>query len=317
MKILKKGLLFAISFVLVINFVSCGDNDYEVKEISPQIKNEIEDYNRKANKDGISIIDMDNDPYFMQIQDGYKYETAKTIKYYSSVTKTKRHAKVLLPVNYDKKKNYPVLYLLHGLGGSHNTWINKDADIIIQNLMYFENVPEMIVVFPNSQVNKREDTEGLSLNEQANAFDKTEEDLIKNLMPYINRHYRVKTGKENTAIAGNSMGGRNAITIAFKHQELFGYVGGFSSSHVIDDSNSSSVLKATLKDFIIKDKNDTFKKIMLCVGDKDYVCGGESYIIHDRMNNNGINHVFYKREGGHENKVWQNGLYNFLKMIFI
>ncbi len=149
---------------------------------------------------------------------------------YSGVTDTYRHAAVILPDDYDDDKKYPVLYLLHGLGGSHKTWINKDADVIIHNLNYFNNVPDMIVVLPNSEVNKEEDADNLPIEERIAIYDKTEEDLINYLMPYIEEKYPVKTGRDNTAIAGNSMGGRNTIYIAFKHQDIFGYAGAFFNS---------------------------------------------------------------------------------------
>ena len=59
---------------------------------------------------------------------------------------------IFLPADYDEDKEYPVLYLLHGLDGSHRTWRNKSADIILQNLYYFDDVPEMFVVCPNCEV---------------------------------------------------------------------------------------------------------------------------------------------------------------------
>ena len=68
---------------------------------------------------------------------------------------------VFLPADYREDKEYPVLYLLHGYGGSHRTWHNKEADVILQNLYYFENVPEMIVVCPNSNINENESADGL------------------------------------------------------------------------------------------------------------------------------------------------------------
>ena len=193
------------------------------------IRKKVLSYEQETNEQGIAQY-MDDNPYFATKQPGFAYREPDVIKYYSGVTDSYRHATVILPDDYDSDKKYPVLYLLHGLGGSHKTWINKDADVIIHNLNYFNNVPDMIVVLPNSEVNKEEDADDLPIEERIAVYDKTEEDLINYLMPYIEEKYSVKTGRDNTAIAGNSMGGRNTMYIAFKHQDIFGYAGAFSTA---------------------------------------------------------------------------------------
>ena len=312
-KIIEKTMIFLCIFVVAITAVSC--NIKPKPEIRPEIKAEIEKYNKEANKNGNTIIDMNKNPYFMEKQQGYSYNRVENISYYSGVTKTQRQAGILMPIDFDENKSYPVLYMLHGLGGSHKTWRNKNADIIIQNLIYFEDVPEMIVVFPNSVLNEKASVDGLSFNEQVEVYDRTEEDLVNYLMPYIEKNYPINSSRDNTAIVGNSMGGRNTLYIAFKNQKLFGYVGAFSASHVLNSPETGSIMSGLLDDFVI-DKNLEAFKITLCVGRQDNICGGESYIVHRRMEKNSIKHVFYDMDGGHQNAVWQNALYNFVKTIF-
>lgn len=128
----------------------------------------------------------------MTEQPGFEYNEPETIAYYSEITGRERHANILLPADYDTSEKYPVLYLLHGLDGSHRTWKNKDGYIIIQNLSYLYDVPEMIVVFPNSAVNEQEDTDDLDIYEKVAAYDLTEQDLVTSLMPFISSHYSVK-----------------------------------------------------------------------------------------------------------------------------
>lgn len=279
------------------------------------VKNEVLSYDQPVNEDGIAV-DMEENPYFMAEMPGFDYPEPETITYYSGVTDTKRHAMVLLPDGYDEDKEYPVLYLLHGLGGSHRTWRNKGAHIIIRNLNYFFDVPEFITVFPNSELNKEENADDLGIYEKVSLYDKTEEDLVNYLMPYINSHYSVKEGRDYTAVAGNSMGGRNTLNTAFHHQELFGYVGAFSSAHVLRSEGYTSILEPLIDNFEMDDGVEDFKLVMLCVGRSDTVCGDETYIIHDNMTENGIDHIFYDVEGGHANKVWQNALYNFVMRLF-
>lgn len=309
---MKKGKIFAlvISILLIFSTIILG-----YKGFKKYIKYKVLGYHQEMNEDGIAV-DMSDNPYFMTKQPGYMYPSPDTITYHSEITGTDRHAMVLLPHDYDEDKEYPVLYLLHGLNGSHRAWRNKHADIIIHNLNYFEGVPEMIVVFPNSAVNEEENTDNLSLEEKVKVYDLMGEDLISSLMPYINSHYSVKTGKENTALAGYSMGGRETLYTAFSHQDLFGYIGAFSSAHVLGDLGYDSIMPSLVGNFTIDPDTGGFDLIMLCVGRQDDDCGEETYKIHDNMSLNGIDHIFYDTEGGHENSVWQNALYNFAKKIF-
>ena len=277
-----------------------------------QVKEEVLQLERKKDADG--IIRETPQPYFIEKQAGYQYREPEEITYLSRITGTHRHAMVFLPADYKEEKKYPVLYLLHGLTGSHRTWRNKSADIILQNLHYFEQVPEMIVVCPNSAVNEKEDTEELLLSETIQAYDLTGPDLVENLMPYINSRYPVKVGREYTAVAGNSMGGRNALYTAFTYPELFGYVGAFSSASVVPDETYGHV-NPLLKELV--PPAEKFRLLMLSVGRSDDVCGDVTYKLHDIMKEKGIEHLFYDAEGGHEDMVWQNALYNFAKKLFI
>ena len=211
---------------------------------------------------------------------------------------------VFLPAGYDKNKSYPVLYLLHGYGGRHSTWRNKNAHIIIQNLIYFEDVPEMIVVCPDCVVSADENARDENFYETIQYFDLAEKEIVDNLMPYIEDHFNVLTGRENTAIAGNSMGGRNSLAIGFRHQDKFGYIG----------ERYSGGIPALLDE--LKLDSSQFEFLMLSVGKSDNVCGDVTYALHEYMTGHGINHVFYDVDGEHENKVWQNSLYNFCKNIF-
>lgn len=280
---------------------------------SQAVQEEIQRYAKEANADGI-VTETPN-PYFIEQQPGYNYREPETIAYHSGLTQTTRHAMVFLPADYSEEKAYPVLYLLHGYGGSHRTWRNKAADIILQNLYYFENVPEMIVVCPNSNVNQAESVEGLTFWESVEPFDRTPDEVVDYLMPYINRHYPVKTGRENTAVAGNSMGGRNALALAYRHPELFGYVGAFSSSTAVAAANGNT-MSTPLQDLTLPDGTPPFQLLFLAVGRSDNVCGNVTYELDNYMNQQGIKHLFYDTTGGHQNVVWQNALYNFGKKLF-
>ena len=97
---------------------------------SKALRQEIQRYAQAANADG--IVTETPDPYFIKKQSGYDYRAPETISYSSSLTHTTRHAMIFLPADYSEEKTYPVLYLLHGYGGSHRTWRNKSADILLR-----------------------------------------------------------------------------------------------------------------------------------------------------------------------------------------
>lgn len=314
----KKIFIFLFVFVILV-VINCVTLSYIIQQYKDNRRQESYDkvmaYEQKVDENGIAVDMLDN-PYFMEKMPGYDYPSPKEITYYSSITQTKRHAYVILPIDYDEDKEYPVLYLMHGLHGSHKTWLNKGADIILYNLYYFNDAKEMIVVLPNSEVNEEEDTEGMDIRDTVEVYDKIEDEMINCLMPYIEDNYSVAKGRENTAIAGNSMGGRSTMQIAFKHQELFGYVGAFSSANVIGKQEYGHVVHPVLDDVKIDENAGNFKMIMLMVGRSDDVCGSCTYELHNRMVENGIDHIFYETEGGHQNTVWQNALYNFGQRLF-
>lgn len=284
------------------------------EETKKAVAAEVEALHEKANRDG--IVEATPDSYFIRKQPGYSYPKPKLIQYDSGITHTRRHAMVFLPADYDAAKTYPVLYLLHGWGGSHRTWANKKANIILQNLYYFEDVPEMIVVCPNSNVNEAESVEGLSFAESLEPFDATPEEVVKYLKPYIERHFSVKKGRKNAAVAGNSLGGRNALALAYKYPKQFGSVGSFSPSVSVEAANGTG-LKAPLRDLNLPgDKHHPFDVLMVMVGRSDKVCGNVSYELDRYMKAQNISHCFYDTAGGHETSVWQNGLYNFARKLY-
>ena len=310
-------LLCAVLICASLSGCTSGKENAQRETERQKIREQIREFQQPVNEDGIAV-DLSENPYFMTEQPGFEYSEPETITYDSEVTGTQRQASVLLPPDYTPEKKYPVLYLIHGLYGSHRTWINKGGDIILQNLTYFRDVPEMIVVFPDCSVNQEGSIDDLSLAEMVRVYDRTEEEVVNSLMPYINSHYSVKTGRENTAVAGNSMGGRNALNLAFRHQDLFGYVGAFSSARVLGDPDASAGLEMPplIKEFKEDRQAGEFREVMVCVGRQDDVCGAESYRIHENMTKNGVRHIFYDTEGGHEDSVWQNALYNFGLRLF-
>lgn len=172
------------------------------------------------------------------------------------------------------------------------------------------------MVFLPADYDAAESVEGLSFTESLEPFDTTPEEVVKYLKPYIERHFSVKKGRKSTAVAGNSLGGRNALALAYKYPKQFGSVGSFSPSVSVEAANGTG-LKAPLRDLNLpKNKNRPFNVLMVMVGRSDKVCGNVSYELDRYMKAQNISHDFYDTAGGHETTVWQNGLYNFAKELY-
>lgn len=172
------------------------------------------------------------------------------------------------------------------------------------------------MVFLPADYDATERVEGLSFTESLEPFDATPEEVVKYLKPYIERHFSVKKGRKSTAVAGNSLGGRNALALAYKYPKQFGSVGSFSPSVSVEAANGTG-LKAPLRDLNLpKNKNRPFDVLMVMVGRSDKVCGNVSYELDRYMKAQNISHDFYDTAGGHETTVWQNGLYNFAKKLY-
>jgi len=250
---------------------------------------------------------------YISPKEGRQYGTTTTVEYYSTTLGKTRKADVILPYGYSTSNSYPVLYMLHGMGGSNTSWNDMGVKYIVQNAHYEYGTPDMIVVCVDCFVSTASQSD-VSIKEMCAAYDLTEYEIMNDLMPYINSHYSTKTGRDNTAIAGYSLGGRSALAIGFKYQDQFGYIGAFSAaSGVIPNGSGRSILTTQLDDFTLE--YGDFPLILINVGETDGICGDSCRFYDEALTERGIKHIFYEMEGDHEGTVWQNGLFNFVRRI--
>lgn len=244
--------------------------------------------------------------------------TVTTASYASKTTGTNRLFTLILPPDYTTEKTYPVLYLLHGIGGDHKEWLYGAPAEIIANLAASGNAPEMIVVIPNVRAAADDRVpEQVITPENIAAFDNFINDLTNDLMPYINAHYSVRTGRENTAVAGLSMGGRESLFIGFTLSETFGYIGAFSPAPGLLPAPALDYPgQFSEEEFTIKAGAPTPYLIMICNGEQDGVVHKVAAYYEETLTKNGIDHLYYTMPGGHDFTVWKNGLYHFVKQIF-
>jgi enterochelin esterase-like enzyme len=230
-----------------------------------------------------------------------------------------RNANILLPADYNSNSKYPVLYLLHGIGGDENEWKNVNPQNIIANLVAEKAASKMIIVLPNvrARYNDGGNPPDIFSLGHFEAFDHFIDDLKNNLIPYINNHFSILEGREHTAIAGLSMGGRESLYIGITMPDTFGYIGAFSPAYGIFRYTNNHVTEQGLfqkEAFHIAESYHTVLLIM--TGLQDEIVHHEPERYHQVLSENGTNHLFYTIKGGHDFDVWSKCLYAFLKMIF-
>jgi len=233
----------------------------------------------------------------------------KTVQYKSKTVGTTRKVEVYTPPGYTPSKKYPVMYLLHGIGGNENEWkYYSNPDFILDNLYAQNKLTPMIVVFPNGRAMKDDrPPANLFSSENMNAFANFEYDLINDLIPFIDTTYSVLTGSENRALAGYSMGGGQSLNFGLGHMDKFAWVGGFSAAPNVK-SASQLVPKPA-------ETNEKMKLIYMACGDQDGLLSSNRDI-HNYLTSKKVKHIWFVVKGAHETKVWQNDLYNFSQLIF-
>lgn len=254
------------------------------------------------------------DPYvaapegFDVAKDGVAKGEMVSDSYKSTTVGTTRKVTIYLPPKYDKSKKYPVLYLLHGIGGDEREWPDQGApNVIMDNLIGDKKAAEMIVVMPNGRAQVNDAAEG-NIYAASGAFETFEKDLLVDLIPFIEGKYSTYTDKEHRAIAGLSMGGGQSLNFGLGNMDKFAYVGGFSSA-------PNTRQPQQLIPDVEKTKKENKVLWMVC-GSNDGLMFNSSRL-KAFCDENGVPCTLIQYpEGQHDFVVWKYGLYNFTQLIF-
>ncbi len=241
-------------------------------------------------------------------REGIERGKLDTVEYDSATVGVNRKARVYTPPGYTQDQKYPVLYLLHGIGGDENEWVRGGlSEAILDNLYADKKVAPMIVVLPNGRAAK-DVTARDPIPMQSPAFAAFENDLLTDLIPFIEKTYSVKTDRESRALAGLSMGGGQALNFGLGNLDTFAWIGGFSSA-----PNTKPPAD------LITDPAAAAKKLRLlyvACGDKDGLFR-ISQGVHAMLDEKNVSHLFNIHPGGgHDFKVWKSDLYHFAQLVF-
>jgi enterochelin esterase-like enzyme len=263
------------------------------------------------------------------------------VEYDSKSLGTRRRMRVYTPPGYSASQKYPVLYLLHGIGGTDTEWTQScHANNVIDNLLAEGKVAPMVIVFPDGNSSRTvADLEAAAAARAAGAaggqpaagrgaapagtpgagagrgrgmnmdawLTPFENDLLKDIIPYVDSHYSVYTDRDHRALAGLSMGGGQTLNIGLVHPETFAWVGGFSSAPDTRQPPSALVPDPSVP--------KQLKLIWLGCGNKDGLIR-ISQAVHQYLKENGVPHVWHVDGNAHDTTEWDNNLYLFSQHIF-
>ncbi|MCB9911415.1 MAG: esterase family protein [Verrucomicrobiales bacterium] len=229
------------------------------------------------------------------------------IEYKSKSVGTIRKMNVYTPPGYNQDHKYPVLYLLHGIGGDETEWQRfAQPNLLLDNLIADGKAVPMIIVMPNGRAQKNDRAEG-NVMASAPAFAAFEEDLLQDVIPTIESRYSVQADREHRALAGLSMGGGQSLNFGLAHLDTFAWVGGLSSApntkppkELVPDPQAAA---------------RQLKLLWLSCGNKDGLIR-ISQGVHTYLKENNVPHIWHVDGNGHDATHWRNSLYYFAQRLF-
>ena len=229
------------------------------------------------------------------------------IEYQSKTVGTTRRMNVYTPPGYSPEKKYPVLYLLHGIGGDETEWQRfADPANLLDNLIAAEQATPMIVVMPNGRAQKNDRAEG-NVFAAAPAFATFEQDLLNDVIPAIESRYSVHADRDHRGIAGLSMGGGQSLNFAFASPDKFAWLAAFSAAP--NTRNTDQLIPAG------KLSDNPFHLIWLSCGSRDDLLG-ISQRTQRYLRQQQIPHIWNLDSHAHDPTHWKHNLWHFARLVF-
>ena len=248
--------------------------------------------------------------------------TVFRIWYDSPALGLERRMTVYTPAGYETSgKSYPVLYLLHGMGGDEEAWISLGRTAqILDNLIAQGKAKPMIVVMPNGNASQEaapgESSRGMvpPTMQLPKTMEGSYEQAFPEIVKFIDKNYRTIKSKSGRAIAGLSMGGFHSLHISKQYPDMFNYIGLFSAAIMPNKEVSSPIyenMEGKLK--VQFDKNPAL--YWIAIGKTDFLYkANEEY--RKLLDEKGYKYTYYESDEGHIWKNWRIYLTEFVPMLF-
>jgi enterochelin esterase-like enzyme len=244
---------------------------------------------------------------FKVVRDDIDHGQLEMIEYDSKSVGARRKMNVYMPPGYTRDRQYPVLYLLHGIGGDETEWQRLcQPNVILDNLIAGGQAAPMIVVMPNGRAQKNDRAKG-NVFASAPAFEKFEDDLLGDVIPTIESRYSVIADRDHRALAGLSMGGGQSLNFGLAHLDRFAWIGGFSSA-----PNTKPPARLVPDPAAARKQ---LKLLWLSCGSKDGLIR-IGLAVHAFLKEHDVPHVWHVDAHGHDATEWSKNLYLFAQRIF-
>lgn len=248
--------------------------------------------------------------------------TVSRIWYDSPALGLERRMTVYTPAGYETSgKRYPVLYLLHGMGGDEEAWISLGRTAqILDNLIAQGKAKPMIVVMPNGNASQEaapgESSRGMvpPTMQLPKTMEGSYEQAFPEIVKFIDKNYRTIKSKSGRAIAGLSMGGFHSLHISKQYPDMFNYIGLFSAAIMPNKEVSSPIYENMERKLKVQfDKNPAL--YWIAIGKTDFLYkANEEY--RKLLDEKGYKYTYYESDEGHIWKNWRIYLTEFVPMLF-
>lgn len=243
--------------------------------------------------------------------------------YKSSTANMTRRLTIYTPAGYEQsKEKYPVLYLLHGMGGDENAWSELGrATQIMDNLIASGKAKPMIVVMPNGNISQEaapgESSEGLKIPSMQlpKTMDGNFEAAFQDVVNFVEQNYRVKADKAHRAIAGLSMGGFHSLYISINNPNSFDYIGLFSAAIKPRQKEVSSPIYKDPESKVDNLFKHSPKLLWMGIGNTDFLYKENADLRH-YLDSKHYPYTYLETDGGHIWRNWRIYLTTFAQKLF-
>jgi enterochelin esterase-like enzyme len=253
-----------------------------------------------------NLVEIPGDEPLFYEEQQVPHGTIHIHNYWSKSLGVPRQLYLYTPPGYEtnQRTKYPVLYLFHGFGDTEDAWTGVGrANLIMDNLIAKNKAKPFIIVMPYGHT-----PSSPPVMRSIGRYESFEKDLIEDVIPYVQKRYRVSNKQKDRAITGLSMGGGQSLTIGLGNLDLFGWVGAFSSA-IPDEQNLNKLLAKP------KAINEKLELLWIGCGKKDFLFKANQKFL-ERLKTEKIKYVSHITEGAHEWRLWRNYLHELAPLLF-
>lgn len=314
---MKKQIRKSIMIILAaFTFAACASTGGKTVENTDAIQQAIREETSVVSKEMVTQIPNE---YKGLAENGgtIKVISYKTKDYFGDGAEITKEANVYLPYGYDESKKYPVLYLMHGIGGNKDEWgMNNPRSFVklmMDNLIEKGEIDPFIVITPNGRSSK----DFANTNSNYNSFYVFGKELRNDLIPYMDSNFSTIADREHRAMAGLSMGGMQTINIGLcECLDLFSWYGAFSAAPT---SNPATMISSKVNSFPEQLNINYFYNICGLQDGIALNAAQSAAQLLPRLNErftDGENFTWQTLPGGHDFNIWYLGFFNFAQIAF-